>query len=148
MTPYLLAPLCNMLGIRAGAKVAILNPPPGFVQRLNPLPEGVEFLVTAQRGLDVILFFVTERRELRERLPALARAMAANGAIWVCWPSPAAMPTTLEEGAVRQVALDLGLVDNKTGHLDAVWTGLRLVRSRNPRPEKPERRRDAPLAQA
>jgi hypothetical protein len=148
MTSLSQAPLNNLLGIRAGAKVSIINPPPGFVGRLNPLPDGVEFLVTAQSGLDVILFFVTDRRELLERLPALTRAVNQAGAIWVCWPSPAAMPTTLSEDVVRKAALDLGLMDNKLGHLDAVWTGLRLVRRQSPRPEKPERRKDAPLAQA
>ena len=35
-------PLCGVLGIRAGSKVSVVNPPPGFVTRLNPLPDGVE----------------------------------------------------------------------------------------------------------
>jgi hypothetical protein len=49
-------PLSVALGIKPGTKVSLINPPPGFASRLNPLPEGVEFLVTARTGLDVILF--------------------------------------------------------------------------------------------
>ena len=83
MTPYAMASLPSMLGIRAGSKVSVINPPRGFVQRLNPLPDGVEFLITARSGLDVILFFVQDAHELVQRLPALSRAMALTGGIWV-----------------------------------------------------------------
>ena len=81
MTPYALASLPAMLGIRSGTKISIINPPRGFVQKLNPLPDGVEFLVTATTGLDVILFFTTDATELVQRLPALSRATTLTGGI-------------------------------------------------------------------
>lgn len=148
MTPYSLASLTVALGIRTGFKVSLINPPPGFVHRLNPLPEGVEFLVTAQSGLDVVLFFATSRRELVERLPAIARTVNEAGGVWVCWASPVHLQSALSEETVRQVALDYGLVDNKVCYIDSVWTGLRLVRRGRPRPDKPERRTRARIAEA
>ncbi len=148
MTPYALAPLPAMLGIRPGYKVSVINPPRGFVQKLNPLPDGVEFLITAQSGLDVILFFTSEAHELVQRLPALTRAMAVTGGIWVCWPSGKDIKTSLSEDFVRHAALDIGLVDNKICTIDETWTGLRLVRRPRGRPEKPEPRKRAPTAQA
>ena len=39
----------RLLGIKTGTKVSIINPPPGFVSRMNPLPDGVEFLVVEER---------------------------------------------------------------------------------------------------
>jgi hypothetical protein len=145
-------PLPLLLGIRAGHKVSIINPPRGFMQRLNPLPDGVEFLVTAQAGLDVILFFTQDAKELVERLPALSRAMAVTGGIWVCWPSDATGRPPVSEELIRQAALEIGLVDNKIAHLDALWTGLRLVwrpKGRLDKPERPrERPKDLPTAQA
>jgi hypothetical protein len=148
MDPFSLVSLCATLGIRAGSKVSIINPPPGFMQRLNPLPAGVEFLVTATTGLDVILFFTTDSKELVARLPALARSMAVTGGIWVCFPVGGDRPTGLSEDFVRHAALDIGLVDDKRAHLDALWTGLRLVWRPKPRLEKPERRKKAPVATA
>ncbi len=148
MTPYALASLPAMLGIRAGSKVSVINPPRGFVQQLNPLPEGVEFLITAQTGLDVILFFTQDAHELVQRLPALSRAMALTGGIWVCWPSGEGIKTSLSEDFIRQAALDIGLVDNKICLIDSTWTGLRLVRRPRGRLDKPESRKRAPTAQA
>jgi hypothetical protein len=148
MNPYALASLPAMLGIRAGSKVSVINPPRGFVQRLNPLPEGVEFLITAQTGLDIILFFTQDAHELVQRLPALSRAMALTGGIWVCWPSGEGIKTSLSEDFIRQAALDIGMVDNKICIIDSTWTGLRLVRRPRGRLDKPENRKRTPTAQA
>ncbi len=125
--------LCGVLGIRAGSKVAVVNPPPGFVTRLNPLPDGVEFLVTAQTGLDVVLFFSRSAGELLARLPALARSIALQGRLWVAWEDG----TALDEDAVRQAGLDLGLVDDKRASFDERWVALRLKRESRARPARP-----------
>jgi hypothetical protein len=143
MDPFSIVSLCATLGIRAGAKVSLINPPPGFIQRLNPLPAGVEFLVTAVTGLDVIIFFTTDAKELVARLPALARAMAVRGGIWVCYPMGGDRPTGIDEDFVRHAALEIGLVDDKRAHLDALWSGLRLVWKPKPRLDKPDRRKAA-----
>ena len=126
--------LCGVLGIRAGSKVSVVNPPPGFVAQLNPLPDGVEFLVTAQTGLDVVLFFARTAGELLARLPALARSIALPGRIWVAWE---AGNSALDEDAVRQAGLDLGLVDDKRASLDDRWVALRLKRESRARPARP-----------
>ncbi|RYZ39491.1 MAG: DUF3052 family protein [Myxococcaceae bacterium] len=143
-TPYAFASLAPTLGIRAGTKVSIINPPRGFVQKLNPLPDGVEFLVTAQTGLDVILFFTTDATELVQRLPALSRATTLNGGIWVCWATAEGPRTHLSEDFVRHAALDIGLVDNKICVIDETWTALRLVRRPRGKLDKPEGRKQAP----
>jgi hypothetical protein len=129
--------LCGVLGIRAGSKVSVVNPPPGFVAQLNPLPDGVEFLVTAQTGLDVVLFFARTAGELLARLPALARSIALPGRIWVAWEGWPGQGSPLDEDAVRQAGLDLGLVDDKRASLDDRWVALRFKRESRARPARP-----------
>jgi hypothetical protein len=141
------SPLATLLGIKTGSKVSIINPPPGFVTRLNPLPDGVEFLITAQSGLDVILFFTEDPVDLVARLPALSRAMATLGGIWVCWPTQRER-MRVSEDFVRHAALDIGLVDNKRASIDEHWAGLRLVWRPKGRLEKPESRKQGPIAEA
>lgn len=138
-----------VLGFKPGSKVSVINPPAGFVQKLNPLPDGVEFLITSTTGLDLILFFPHDTLDLVERLPALARAMAVTGGIWVCWSTQASGRRALSEPFIRQAALDIGLVDDKRCALDAVWAGLRLVWKPRGRIERPPSvRRRAPAAEA
>ena len=126
--------LCGVLGIRAGSKVSVVNPPPGFVVRLNPLPDGVEFLVTAQTGLDVVLYFARTAGELLSRLPALARSITLPGRIWVAWEEGS---SALDEDIVRQAGLDLGLVDDRRALLGESWVALRLTRETRARPARP-----------
>ena len=126
--------LCAVLGIKAGSKVSVVNPPPGFVVKLNPLPDGVEFLVTAQTGLDVVLFFTRTAGELLSRLPALARSVTLTGRIWVAWEQG---NSTLDEDMVRQAGLDLGLVDDKRATVGDSWVALRLKRESRARPSRP-----------
>ncbi len=137
MVPILLAPLPALLGIRPGSKVSVINPPAGFLARLNPLPDGVEFLEHARTGLDVILFFAQDKLDLVERLPKLVQGMAVTGGIWVFWSSAApSAKGSLSEEFVRMAGFEMGLVDNKLIPVDEEWTGLRLVwKPRAPRPE-------------
>jgi len=51
-----------------------------------------------------------------------------SGGLWIAWPKRASgLETTMTEHVVREVALPLGLVDNKVCAIDATWTGLRVV---------------------
>lgn len=141
MVPFLYSPLPMLLGIRPGAKVSLINPPADFLERLGPLPEGVEFLSKAATGLDVIMLFTSDKVELLERLPGLARSMAVTGKIWALWPraKEGLSRNALSEDFVRLAALEMGLVDDKRYDLDETWVGLRLVwRPRRPRPDKPK----------
>ena len=72
--------------------------------------------------------FFTERRELERRIEALARMIYPDGGLWIAWPKRASgVATTVNENVVREIALPLGLVDNKVCAIDETWSGLRVV---------------------
>ncbi|HET9517102.1 MAG TPA: DUF3052 family protein [Actinoplanes sp.] len=130
MAGYSRTPLHRKLGIKPGHRVALLDAPAGFAATLDGLPDGVVILRTlaADVPIDVIVLFVTERRQLQARLAEATRRMAQNGGLWVAWPKRASkVPTDVTEDVVREVALPTGLVDNKVCAIDAIWSGLRLV---------------------
>jgi hypothetical protein len=136
--PYLLAPLPSLLGIRPAMRVSVLNPPDGFLQKLDPLPEGVSLLDQSKTGLDVTILFTTRKTELVEKLPGLARGMAVTGTIWICFPNNSEGAHILGEDFVRLAALECGLMDNKKVLLDPAWSALRLIWKPRPRAEKPQ----------
>ncbi|MGH7606901.1 MAG: hypothetical protein ACREME_06145 [Gemmatimonadales bacterium] len=62
-------------------------------------------------------------------LPGLVRALAPDGALWVSWPKRSSgVLSDVTEDVVRHMALAGGLVDVKVAAIDAVWSGLKLVR--------------------
>jgi hypothetical protein len=121
-------PLLLKLGIKPGARVALLRAPAGFEKELGDLPEGVRLRTQARGAQDVVLFFATREAELERRFDALARAVAPAGGLWIAWPKrTAAVATDLREGVVRDIGLSHGLVDNKVCAVDDTWSGLRFV---------------------
>jgi hypothetical protein len=129
-------PLPRKLGIKPGARVAVLRAPDGFERTLGELPEGIVIRQRAQRRLDVVLAFFSRRAELERRLPALIAALDPAGGLWIAWPKGASgMPTDLTENIVRDLGVAAGLVDNKVCAIDETWSGLRLVYRLRDRPK-------------
>ena len=138
MVGYSGTPLARKLGIKEDARVALLGAPDGFEAELEPLPAGVRVLRRLAPALDVALLFVTERRELERRFPAVARSITPAGGFWMAWPKRASkVPTDLTEDVLREVGLPQGLVDNKVCAVTEVWSGLRFVWRRENRPAGP-----------
>ncbi|WP_026421753.1 hypothetical protein [Actinokineospora inagensis] len=116
-------PLAAKLGVKADSRVLVTGVPDG-------VELGFDFHRRAGRDpYDVILLFCPWLTDLeRGWAPAVAR-LTVNGALWVAWPKKASkVPTDLDDGVVRSYALNHGLVDVKVCAVDAVWSGLKMVR--------------------
>jgi hypothetical protein len=124
-------PLWRKLGIREGARVLCTRAPDGFdaeLERLAPLPPGVDRLRRPGMELDVVLGFFTRRADLLARFPRLASAVAPSGRLWIAWPKKAArLDTDLDFDAVQRIGLDAGLVDNKSASITGAFQGLQFV---------------------
>lgn len=122
-------PLPAKLGIRPGHRVLLVSAPPDAEQLLGaPLP-GVDL---HRRGgaapYDVVLLFVTRRRDLSARLDAQRARLTPAGSLWVVWPKRSSgVPTDLDENVLRDVVLPTGMVDTKVCAVDATWSALRFV---------------------
>ncbi len=120
-------PLGQKLGIKPGFTVAAMNAPANYLALLDPLPDGVRF-GGEREAPQVIHYFCTERERLARDLPRLRKTMDDNAMLWVSWPKKSArLPTTVTEDTVREIALPLGLVDNKVCAVDETWSALPLV---------------------
>jgi hypothetical protein len=135
MAGYSGTPLPKKLGIKEGATVAFPGEPGTFRTALGALPQGVTVRRRVRGPLDLVVAFVTDRADLAAGLPALMAALTPEGSLWVAWPKRASgVATDVTEDVVREVALPLGLVDNKVCAIDDVWSGLRLVLRKELRP--------------
>ena len=125
MAGYSGTPLPKKLGIVEGSTLALVSAPPGVI---NGLPPDVTVRRQARGKADVVVAFFTERRDFERRIEALARMIFPSGGLWVAWPKRSSgRTTTMDEHVVREVALPLGLVDNKVCAIDETWSGLRVV---------------------
>jgi hypothetical protein len=122
-------PLPRKLGIKPEARLALVNAPDGFDDTLGELPPGVVVRRRAAGArFDVIVAFCRDRTLLERGLPGWRAALDDAGGLWIAWPKRASgIDTDLGDGAVRELGLASGLVDNKVCAIDATWSGLRFV---------------------
>jgi hypothetical protein len=125
MAGYSGTPLPKKLGIVEGATLALIAAPTGVV---DGLPPGVTVKRQARGSADVVVAFFVRKAEFERRIDTLAKMIFPSGGLWVAWPKRASgRATDMHEGVVREVALPLGLVDNKVCAIDETWSGLRVV---------------------
>jgi hypothetical protein len=138
VTGYSGTPLAKKLGIAEGSVIAFESAPAGFAAVLGTLPDGVQVRKSARGQRDLVVSFVTRRSALARRIDRLGESIFPAGAIWIAWPKRSSgVETDVTEDVVREVALPLGLVDNKVCAIDDTWSGLRLVWRRERRERRP-----------
>jgi hypothetical protein len=120
-------PLPRKLGFKPGMTAVFLDAPEQLDGLLGEL-DGVTVKRALRGHADLVLCFVTERRQLARRAARLRAAVAPDGMVWVGWPKKASkVPTDMTEDVVRDVLLPTGLVDVKVAAIDETWSGLKLV---------------------
>jgi hypothetical protein len=124
---YSPTPLPRKLGFKSGMTAVYLDAPEHLDEVLGEL-EGVTVKRSLRGRADLVMCFVTRRRELERRAARLREAVAPDGMVWVCWPKKASkVDTDMTEDVVREVLLPTGLVDTKVAAVDETWSGLKLV---------------------
>jgi hypothetical protein len=121
-------PLVAKLGFKAGHRIRTVNPPPGYLDLVAPIPDDVSISDDLSAPLDAVHLFTASRGELEHLMPILLSEIKQGGAIWISWPKKSSgVPSEISEDDIRAVALPLGLVDVKVCAVDPVWSGLKLV---------------------
>lgn len=106
----------------------LINEPDGYFNLFTDFPEDVSIKTSRSKTCDLAHFFTKNSKELTQTLPKLRDKIAPDGCIWVSWPKKASkVPTDVTEDVIRNLALNIGLVDVKVCAVDDIWSGLKLV---------------------
>jgi hypothetical protein len=117
--------LARKLLIKPGHRVAVVNAPAGYTERLQPLPEGAE-LVELAPGLDVVQVFVHDRAQLERSADAL-RAVRQGGLLWVCYPKGGRKAgTDLNRDLLWAAMGEYGLTGVTLVAVDDTWSAMRF----------------------
>ena len=130
MAGYSGTPLLKKLGIKPGYKILFINEPDHYIDLLGEFPDGVQILKGDFEGLiDFIHVFCQTEEELHNLFPPLKNKLDKNGLIWVSWIKKASKKyiATFPESEVRNLGLNIGLVDVKVCAVDENWSGLKFV---------------------
>ena len=117
-------PLLDRLGVKPGAKVALVNlDDPGFVKLLRQRTSDI-VKRKPRTPCDVVFVGAEEVRDL-ERLAEVKAWIEPNGAVWVIRPKGGR--GALRELEVMGAGLAAGLVDNKIASFPDTHSAMRFV---------------------
>ena len=128
MAGYSGTPLVKKLGIRAGMRLWIIDPPLDYGLIVSDLPKPITFVAEGSSNLDFIHAFYTQAALLRGEFQTLKNSLGPKGFLWISWPKRGSgLQTDLTENFVRETGLSTGLVDVKVCAVDERWSGLKFV---------------------
>ena len=128
MAGYSQTPLVRKLGIRAGMRLAVVDPPIPYPNLVEGIPGGCDFQDLATGRLDFIHVFVRQEARLRELFSAAKNGLSPSGMLWISWPKRGSgIASDLNENTIREIGLQNGLVDVKVCAVTEQWSGLKFV---------------------
>ncbi len=104
------------------------QPPSHLEVLLGGLPIAARLVSVSGKDLETVLLFARTRAELSKGLPRARKAIAINGALWLCWPKKTSpLARDLTGNIIRESGLGSGLVDIKVCAVDEDWSALKFV---------------------
>jgi hypothetical protein len=129
MAGYSGTPLAQKIGIKPGFTVALPNLPPEVHKQLRAALTDCQLAPTFKVPLDLVMNFVTRKKDLLASFAAWASRLTPAGMLWVAWPKKSSgVSSDLDENRVREIGLAAGLVDVKVCAINETWSGLKFVR--------------------
>jgi hypothetical protein len=78
--------LAKKMKLKPGQRAAVLNAPPGYLDELKPLPDGVELVENLDGEFDWVQIFVQDQAKLATIAPNLAPALKPESLLWLSFP--------------------------------------------------------------
>jgi len=129
MAGYSGTPLPKKLGIKPQFRVALEEMPAEVRADLKESLTDCRMVRDGQGALDFAMVFVKSAADLKKQFGRVEKRLAPAGMLWVSWPKKTSgVATDLTENVVRDIGLDIGLVDVKVCAVNEVWSGLKFVR--------------------
>jgi hypothetical protein len=115
------------LGVKPGAKVLLINPPPGYRKAMGNLPPKARVLIKPTEPADIVQVFVTFKEELEEQLTRLKATLRPTTALWVTYPKGTSkVETDINRDVIREYAETVGFQAVALFSVDGTWAALRL----------------------
>src|SRR5207245_11301531 len=119
--------VARKLLIKAGHRVGVVNAPVGYLERLQPLPDGAGVVKSTSAAVDVLQVFVRDSVDLRKLNTAVLQRVKADGVLWVCYPKAGTKASTdLNREALWKALEKQGMVGVTLVAIDGTWSAMRF----------------------
>jgi hypothetical protein len=119
--------VARKLLIKAGHRVGLVNAPDGYLERLQPLPDGADVVKSTSTAVDVLQVFVRDAADLRKLGPRVFQRVKPDGFLWVCYPKGGTRAgTDLNRDVLWKAMEKNALVGVTLVAIDDTWSAMRF----------------------
>ncbi len=119
--------LSKKLLLKPGMCAAVLNAPPGYVDRLRPLPDGASIAEAMSPDVDLALLFVRSAEEARRLVPQVAASLPTDRLFWVAYMKGGARAgTDLNRDILWELVSEYGFAGVSMVAIDETWAAMRF----------------------
>jgi len=124
-------PVAEKLLIKKGYSVLVVDEPEGYRDTLGALPEDVKIEVIPGEPVDLVQIFVTDMKDLKEKLPIIKQGLKEDGLIWFSYPKGTSklareLGVDVNRDTIWRYAEGLGYMAVAMVSIDETWSALRL----------------------
>ena len=121
------AVLLKKLLIKPGLKVSIVNAPPGYIDKLTPLPAGAELVAKQSAIADFALLFVKNSQDVETFAASALKVLKPDGLFWLAYPKGGAKAgTDLNRDILWEKMKSCGVTGVAMVAIDDVWAAMRF----------------------
>lgn len=119
--------LPKKLQMKPGQRAVVLNAPAGYLDKLVPLPDGVEISAAPEGQFDFVQLFVNDLAQLQTFLPLAVQAVKPDALLWIAYPKGSAKTgTNLNRDRLWTAVSEHHLTGVSLVSLDEVWSAMRF----------------------
>jgi hypothetical protein len=113
--------------LKPGHVFLLVNPPPGYMDRIGAIPDGVTVVHQTKGSADVVQAFVTSQKQLEQVVPSLKPHLKPGGLLWVTYPKgTSALASDLNRDTIWKYAKTVGMDAVAMFAVDETWSAMRL----------------------
>jgi len=113
--------------MKAGQRAVVINAPASYLDKLVPLPDGVEITSTVEGQFDFVQVFVKDLAQLQELLPLATQSVKYDALLWIAYPKGSAKTgTDLNRDRLWAAVSEHHLTGVALVSLDEVWSAMRF----------------------
>lgn len=119
--------LPKKLQMRAGQRAVVINAPADYLDKLAPLPDGVEIAESGEGPFDFVQLFVHDLAQLQALLPRVIQSVKQDTLLWIAYPKGSAKTgTDLNRDRLWAAVSEHHLTGVTLVSLDEVWSAMRF----------------------
>jgi hypothetical protein len=121
-----MTPLAKKLLIKPNQRVRLVNASSGYLDSLQPLPDGAA-VSTAKTGNDVVQLFAKDQADLRKHLKTALAALEDGGILWISFPKGTSkIQTDLTRDHGWEAVTAAGFQGVSLVSIDDTWSAMRF----------------------